>query len=222
MNGLTISAVHLSFAGRVVLAGVDLDVPHGRAFALVGSNGAGKSTLMNVCLGYLRPEHGSVWIAGTSIDSDPIACKRNLAYVPEVARLYSHYSAIDNLVFFEGLMKRRRSVAECAGLLCDLGIDEAAVRRPLSTYSKGMRQKVSIALGLLKGASVFLLDEPMTGLDPSATDDFRITIRRLCGEAKAVLFTTHDLDRLDEVADRAGVLEAGRIRPYDFTPRYTH
>ena len=190
---------------------VTLTVGPGTAYALVGANGAGKTTLMSVCLGYLVPDEGEARICGVDARRQPVAAKSKVAYVPEVARLYPHLSGKQNVLFFEGLMGRRRRDEELAQVAGQVGFPVARLTDPVGTYSKGMRQKLAIAIGLLKGADLFLLDEPTSGLDPKASMDLARTVRGLCASGKAVLFSSHDVDSIGVTADRVGVLREGRL-----------
>lgn len=193
------------------LKGATLQVSPGEAYALLGANGAGKTTLLNLCLGFLRPDAGEIWIGGHTLAQNPVEAKRSLAYVPEVTRLYGHLSALENMAFFGGLLGRRHARAECMELLATLAFPAEAVAHPVGTYSKGMRQKVSLAIGLQKGAPVFLLDEPTSGLDPKSAHDCLEVMKNLTRNGKAVLFTTHHLGAIQRGADRVGVLRDGLL-----------
>ena len=190
---------------------VSLRVDRGTSYALIGTNGAGKTTLMNICLGYLTPDSGEVHIDGVDAIREPVEAKARLAYVPEVARLYPHLTALQNMRFFEGLMGRRHDDEEYLRVLAHLGFPSGSARDRLGTYSKGMRQKVAIAIGLLKQANVFLLDEPTSGLDPQSRVDFARLVQRLRDDGKAILFSSHDLQSVDASADTVGVIHKGRL-----------
>ncbi|HEX6898875.1 MAG TPA: ABC transporter ATP-binding protein [Thermoanaerobaculia bacterium] len=210
----TLACDRLTYAfpgeGRGVFE-VTLEVSPGEACALVGANGAGKTTLLNLCLGYLAPRSGSVRVAGWDMASEPGRARAKLAYVPEVARLYDSLTGLQNLAFFEGLMGRSHPESEVVEILEALRFPTGALREPTGTYSKGMRQKIAIAMGLLKRADVFLLDEPTSGLDfPSVAEVSRL-VRGLTAEGKAVLFSSHDLSSLLEVANTVAVLHQGRL-----------
>ncbi len=193
------------------LKGVSLEVFPGESYALIGANGAGKTTLLNLCLGFLPPDSGDIRIGGHSLIQDPLWAKQTLAYVPEVTRLYGHLSALENLSFFEGLLGRQHDRLACLDLLSSLAFPESAADQPVGIYSKGMRQKVSLAIGLQKGAKVFLLDEPTSGLDPKTTGEVTQLLRKIAGEGKTVLFTTHNLNTIQRGANRVGILKDGRL-----------
>jgi ABC-2 type transport system ATP-binding protein len=187
-----------------------LDVAPGTACAILGPNGSGKTTLMNLCLGYLQPDRGSIKIAGVDIQRDPVKAKLKLAYVPEIARLYPHLSALQHLEFFDSVLGLSGRGEQHERVLRELGMTSEAMRDRLGTYSKGMRQKVAIALGLLKGAELFLLDEPASGLDALTRAELVKVINRLRGQGKAILFSSHDLSSIAETADRVVLLRGGR------------
>ncbi len=209
--GLVIEAVRKAFDDRTVLMDVSLSVPPGRICSLVGPNGAGKSTLLNLCLGYISPDSGTIVIAGADLRSQPIAARMKTAYVPDVARLYAHLSAVENLLYFESLRGVRASRAQCLATLERLGFPADSADRPASTYSKGMRQKVSLAMGMLKEAEVFLLDEPSSGLDAASADELLKILRYVADQGRAVLFTTHHSELVDRVADVVAYLQDGRV-----------
>lgn len=210
-SGLFIEDVHSQFDGTPVLMGVTLHVPPGTTCALMGSNGSGKSTLLNACLGFLPVTAGRVLVDGVSIELDSMRAKSLLAFVPEIAALYRSMSAIDNLRFFDRLTRRARPRSAYIEMLDTLAFPRAKADDPARTYSKGMRQKVALAIGLAKGASVFLLDEPSSGLDPDTAADLARALNELGRDGKAVLFTSHDSMTVEEGADVVVRLEDGRI-----------
>lgn len=193
------------------LADVSLSVARGEAYALLGSNGAGKTTLLNLLLGHLRPDAGSVRVAGLDVQEDPVGVKRKVAYVPEVAALYGRLTALENLRFFDALLGHRRSDDDYLATLSRLGFSGLQTSDAVGSYSKGMRQKVALAIGLLKGAEVFLLDEPFSGLDPESRDELAATIVSLRDEGKCIVVTSHDPDGISATASRVGVLADGRL-----------
>lgn len=190
---------------------VSFEVRSREVFALLGKNGAGKTTLLNVCMGFIRPDRGRVFVDHVNVNSRPVVARMLVAYIPEVARLYDHLSAIENAAFFESLMGRRTSQRSIEEALDQLGFPIEYSRTPLGTYSKGMRQKVVIALGMLKGAKVFLFDEPTSGLDPAAQEDFRYLLTQLREKNAAVVLATHDIHAISDMATRVGLLSSGEL-----------
>lgn len=197
--------------GAVGVHEVTLTVPWGTVYVVLGANGAGKTTLLNLCLGHLTPDRGSISIAGRVVSSNGHSIKRRLAYVPEVSRLYPDLSAIENIRFFLKLSNQQATQSQITEALARLRFPLSAPRAPARTFSKGMRQKVIIAIGLLKCADVFLFDEPMSGLDPMSVRTLIEIVDELRRDGKAVFASSHDLQSLARTADRFGVLRAGRL-----------
>ncbi|MEO0466551.1 MAG: ABC transporter ATP-binding protein [Pseudomonadota bacterium] len=205
-EGLTVSR-----SGQTVLNDVTFSVAAGEVYALLGGNGAGKSTTLLTFLGFLPPAHGTARVRGTDVQSDIQAARRAAAYLPEAATLYGHLSAQENLGYFLSLAKVKAGKAEIDGALDRVSLQADARGKRLSTYSKGMRQKVAIALALLRDAPILLLDEPTSGLDPIAIDEFNVLVRSLASEGRTVLMVTHDVYGACQVADRIGLLRKGEL-----------
>ncbi|HET9509670.1 MAG TPA: ABC transporter ATP-binding protein, partial [Sphingomonas sp.] len=179
--------------------------------ALLGGNGAGKSTTLSTLLGFVRVDRGGVRVGGIDPAADPDAARRRIAYLPENVALYDHLSAIENadyLLALSGMPESRMAISEA---LTAAGLQTRAFDQRLGGFSKGMRQKVAIAVALLRQVPVLLLDEPTSGLDPRATADFNRLLGAVRARGTAVLMVTHDLLSAADVADRIGFLERGRI-----------
>jgi ABC-2 type transport system ATP-binding protein len=210
MSILSIQSLVVHRGDHKAVDGLSLGVDVGSIYALLGGNGAGKTTTLNVLLGFLPVTAGSVTIAGESIIAGAPPHPA-LAYLPEQVAMYPYLSAIENVGYFCALAGLRPSHARIEQLLSDCGLDAAAHRRRVSTYSKGMRQKVGLAIAYAKNAQVLLLDEPTSGLDPSAANDFADRIRQARQAGSAVLMATHDLFNAKQMADRIGIMRAGRL-----------
>jgi ABC-2 type transport system ATP-binding protein len=180
-------------------------------YALLGPNGAGKTTAINLFLGFLEPDSGDVLVDGLSVPANPVAVRRKVAYIPEQVALYPRFSGLENLEYFSRLGGARPARPDLYRLLEQVGLKADAADRRVGTYSKGMRQKVGIALALASGAKALLLDEPTSGLDPAASHEFSRLLRQLAKEEVAILMATHDLYRAKEDATRVGILLKGRI-----------
>lgn len=208
---IALSDVHLSYGAHHVLRGLSLSVAAGEIYALLGGNGAGKSTTLSALLGFARPDSGTVSIGGF----DPIAqaeqARGQIAYVPENVALYEHLSARENARYLLALSGRRPAQDSIDGAFEATGLQVEAWDKRLGGFSKGMRQKVAIAIALLREVPVLLLDEPSSGLDPRATSDFNALVHGVAHKGAAVLMVTHDLLSAADIADRIGFLEAGRI-----------
>jgi len=198
-------------SGHRVLSDISFDLARGEAVALLGENGAGKSTLLNLCLGYLAPTAGSIRVLNEDPAKATAVMRASTAYVPETARLYPTMSGLELIRFFGQLTGRRPTDKERNEALERVGFPLNALRRASSTYSKGMRQKIVLALGLLKGARVFFLDEPTSGLDPQSQRELASAVQRLASVGSAVLFTTHDNSLAAAAATRSLRIEAGCV-----------
>jgi ABC-2 type transport system ATP-binding protein len=194
----------------VALDRLNLTVEPGEVFCLLGANGAGKTTTIQLFLNFVPPTAGEARICGRPVAADPVGTKRALAYIPEVVNLYPALTGLENLAYFaelagvEGLDDDARvALIERAGLTAEQG------RRRVAGYSKGMRQKIGIAIALAKNARVLLLDEPLSGLDPKAANEFGQLVTGLAGAGTAVLMATHDLFRAREIGSRIGIMKHG-------------
>ena len=200
------------FGDKLALDGVTLSVEPGEIYCLLGANGAGKTTLINVFLSFLAPTEGEARIDGLDVGRHPIETKQRVAYIPEQIMLYGVLSGLENLRYFAALgTGKKMSRPELLDLLALVGLDEAAAVRRVSTYSKGMRQKVGIAIAMAKQARAFLLDEPTSGLDPKAASEFAQLLRKARDNGVAVLTTTHDLFHAKQTGTRIGIMKAGKL-----------
>jgi len=193
------------------VSALNLTVAPGELFALLGPNGVGKTTTLNCLLGFVAPDSGRAVIDGLDVAAEPLETKRRLAYIPEQVNLYGHFSGLENLAYFSELAGHRYPEGSLRGFLLDAGLQADAHDRRVSGYSKGMRQKVGIAIALAKHAKVLLLDEPTSGLDPSASHEFSRLLRQLRDRGVAILMATHDLFRAKADADRVGLMRHGRL-----------
>ena len=202
-----------TYGNTVALAGLDLEVPAGEVFCLLGPNGAGKTTTINLFLGFITPSSGQVRVGGADPATDPLGARRSLAYIPETVMLYANLSGVENLGYFATLATGREfSRTELEALLTQAGLQSDAFGQRVSGYSKGMRQKVGIAIALAKNASALLLDEPTSGLDPRASNEFSRLVSRLAGDGMAVLMVTHDLFLAQQCGTRIGIMQRGRLQ----------
>jgi ABC-2 type transport system ATP-binding protein len=210
---LTIESLTKRFPGAPAPAvdNLTLTIAPGELFALLGPNGAGKTTTINCLLGFLTPDSGRALIDGLDVVAQPLETKRRLAYIPEQVNLYGYFSGVENLAYFSELAGHRYADAELRRFLADAGLQTAAHDQRVSGYSKGMRQKVGIAIALAKQAKALLLDEPTSGLDPSASHEFSQLLRKLRERGVAILMATHDLFRAREDATRVGIMRHGQL-----------
>lgn len=209
MTGLEM--VHLSkrYGVTVALDRVSFRVAPGELFCLLGPNGAGKTTAIGALLGFVRPDSGVARVDGIDVAAAPREARRRAGFVPEDVALYPTLSGFENLAYFVGLVPRASGVPDLPGVLETCGLSTAVARAPASTYSRGMRQRVGLAIAVARGTRTLLLDEPMSGLDPRGAGEFGTLVRRLVDQGAAVLMTTHDLSTAARLATHIGILAQG-------------
>lgn len=200
------------YDGHVALHGLDLHVRPGDIYCLLGANGAGKSTTINCFLDFVTPTQGRALVDGLDVRTHGLATKKVLAYIPEVVMLYRNLTGLENLRYFSALAGHAHYAdAELVGFLRRAGLPEGAEHERVGRYSKGMRQKVGIAIAIAKQARALLLDEPTSGLDPKASSEFSALLESLAADGVAILMATHDLFRAKESGTRAGIMKRGRL-----------
>ena len=191
---------------------LDLTIGPGEVYCLLGPNGAGKTTTINLFLGFVVPSAGRALVTGLDVSTHDRETKRRLAYIPEQVMLYRNLSGHENLEYFAALGGRDSLGRErLTDILAEAGLERGAVDRRVSEYSKGMRQKVGIAIAIAKQVNALLLDEPTSGLDPKASNEFSALIGQLRKRGVAVLMATHDLFRAKETGTRVGIMRYGRL-----------
>jgi ABC-2 type transport system ATP-binding protein len=190
---------------------LDLSVGTGEIYCLLGANGAGKTTTINLFLNFIAPSGGTASVNGLDVTLSPLESKRFLAYIPEQVMLYGNLSGLENLRYFATLGGHEYTEAEFVEFLARCGLQRDAMEKPVKAYSKGMRQKVGVAIAVAKQAQALLLDEPTSGLDPKASNEFSALIQELQREGAAILMATHDLFRAKETGTRIGIMREGRL-----------
>ena len=186
-------------------------MPAGQVYALLGGNGAGKTTTRNALLGFVPAASGQALVAGVDASRQPELARAHLAYLPENVALYPYLSGVENLRYFCTLSDIALSMAQARTLLSATGLAEDAQSLRVQAYSKGMRQKVGLAIAKARQARAMLLDEPTSGLDPAAANEFAQSVLQAKRTGMAVLMATHDLFNAIQVADRIGILREGRL-----------
>ena len=193
------------------LNNLNLKLNKGEIFALLGQNGAGKSTTINIFLGFVKPTEGVAKINGISVIDHPEETKKFIAYIPETVLLYPNLTGVENLKFFSSLAGFDYDNEALTNFLSKAGLQSDAHHNRLGGYSKGMSQKVGIAIAIAKKAKVLLLDEPTSGLDPKASNEFSEILKELASEGTTIFMATHDIFRAKEVADRIGIMKRGNL-----------
>ncbi len=209
---LELRRVTKSYSAIPVVHEVSFIAPAGEVTGYLGPNGSGKSTTMKMITGLIDPTDGEILFGGIPIRRDPIAHKQRLGYVPEEPHLYPHLTALEYLEMvgqLRGLSDR--TIAEKSNGLLQLFSLYSDRHVPLSSHSKGIRQKVLLAAALMHNPELVLLDEPFSGLDVSAALILRDLIQALAARGKVVLFSSHELDTVERVCTRVVILHKGRI-----------
>ncbi|WP_411029639.1 ABC transporter ATP-binding protein [Spongiimicrobium sp. 3-5] len=200
------------YGDQTALDELNLSVKEGDIFCLLGANGAGKTTTINLLLGFIAPTSGSAFINQLNVNENKRSTKRFLSYIPENLMLYPSLTAMENLDYFSGIAGKKLTVNTMKEFLNEAGLQPEAFNKRISTFSKGMRQKVGIAIALAKDVKVLLLDEPTSGLDPKASNEFGQLLQKLRVKGVATLMATHDLFRAKEVATHIGIMKDGRLK----------
>lgn len=206
-----LQAVNLSknYGNQKALNTLNLTVSNGEIFCLLGANGAGKTTTINLFLNFIKPSSGDAFINQVNVTNQK--SKKHLAYIPENVNLYGNLTGVENLQFFSELADKKLNKEESKELLLSVGLQAKAANQRVGEYSKGMRQKVGIAIAKAKQADNLFLDEPTSGLDPKSSNEFTQLLQYLAGEGVAILMTTHDLFRAKETATHIGIMKEGDL-----------
>lgn len=209
---LVVDGFTKSYGTKKVVEGVSLTVGPGTVFGFVGPNGAGKTTLVRSIVGALAFDGGDVRVCGQSVRTDPVACKRQTAYVPDNPDVYGFLTGMQYLDYVADLFgvdgeTRARRVAAYAGRL---GIAER-LGETVSAYSHGMRQKLVLVGAFLHEPKLLVLDEPFVGLDPEAAYELRTMLREIAARGAAVFLSSHVLDTVEKLCDEVAIIRRGRI-----------
>ncbi len=199
------------FNGIVACDGIDLVVPRGARFGLIGQNGAGKTTFIKMLLGICKKDAGEVRVLGG--DPDDVAVRQRIGYLPERLTIPPSFSALS---FLESVGRLKgippaRSRAESADLLARVGLEEAAWKRATGGYSKGMRQRTGLAAALVGTPELLVLDEPTDGIDPLGRQQIREVILEVARAGATVFLNSHLLAETERICDHVAVLHRGRV-----------
>jgi ABC-2 type transport system ATP-binding protein len=212
-----------SYGDHQALKGLNLSVKSGDIYCLLGANGAGKTTTINLFLNFISPTGGKAQVNGIDVSENPIETKKHLAYIPEQVMLYPNLTGLENIEYFARLGGHEDyNDDDLRGFLLRCGLQSEAADRRISTYSKGKRQKVGVAIALAKQAKALLLDEPTSGLDPKASNEFSELLKHLQSEGAAILMATHDLFRAKETGTRIGIMREGNLMQELSTDEVSH
>jgi ABC-2 type transport system ATP-binding protein len=209
---LELKGLYKYFRGIPAIEDVSFSVSAGEVVGFLGPNGAGKSTTVKIITGMLRPDAGCVFYEGRNIRDAMVAFRRVIGYVPEEAHLYGYMSGLEYLRFVGRLRGFSEALIESkATSLLKLLLLESSQHSPISTYSKGMRQRVLIAAALLHDPRLLILDEPLSGLDVISARLLKDLMELLALQGKAVLYISHVLEIVERVCNRVVVIGTGRV-----------
>lgn len=208
------------FSGIAALDNVSFRIGKGEILGYLGPNGSGKSTTVKILTGLLEPSEGELFYNGANIRRDFVAFKRITGYVPEEAHLYPHLTGREYLQLAGRLrgIPRGRLEEKADAFLKLFGLEEARYGL-ISSYSKGMRQKVLISSALLHDPEVLIFDEPFSGLDVTAAQVFKSLLRRLAAEGKVILYSSHVLEVVEKVCSQVVILRKGKVVAHDSVER---
>jgi ABC-2 type transport system ATP-binding protein len=208
----TINLTKIYEDGRTAVDHLTMKVEPGEIFCMFGANGAGKTTTINLFLNFIPPTEGTALIEGVDVVKEPLKSKEFVSFVSENVMLYGNFTAIQNLDYFTKLAgKRGLTKADYAAVLQSVGLQKDAYDARSKTYSKGMRQKLGLAIAIIKDAPNVILDEPTSGLDPKSGQEFLNLLAGMKDKGKSVLMSTHDIFRAKMIADRVGFMKNGKL-----------
>lgn len=205
---IQVQALSKFYGDLAAVRDLSFTVAPGEVLGLVGPNGAGKTTTLRCLAGIIAPTSGRISVAGIALDADPVAAKRQLAFIPDEPHLFEYLSVTEHLKFVARLYGVPDADRRAATLLEELELAPKRDALP-GELSRGMRQKLAIACGLLHDPAVVILDEPLTGLDPAGIRRMKATIRARATAGCAAILSSHLLHLVEEVCDRVLVLRAG-------------
>ena len=195
------------FKDHKALSDLSIEVKSGEIYGLLGANGAGKSTTLNLILGFLKPDNGTIELKDANINIPT----SSIGYIPENVNLYPYLSGLENLDYFCKLANLKYSKNDLTSFLRECGLNDSFHKKVTSSYSKGMRQKVGIAIAYAKKAKVYLLDEPASGLDPLSSNELSELLKKLASNGSSILMASHDIFRVRETCNKIGILKNGKL-----------
>lgn len=200
------------YGDKVAVDNLTLHIAPGEIYGFIGHNGAGKTTTLKSAVGILKFDAGTITINGVDLKKDPLACKKQLAYIPDNPDLYEYMSGIKYLNFIADIFgvsaeersARIRELADRLELTADLA-------QPISEYSHGMKQKLAVIAAWLHAPKLILMDEPFVGLDPKASHLLKQMMREHCDRGGAIFFSTHVLEVAEKLCDRVAIIKQGKL-----------
>ena len=212
MKMLKIEHLTKEYGEKKAVDDLSLEIESGEIYGFIGHNGAGKTTTLKAVVGILPFEEGEITINGVSVKSDPLTCKRQLAYIPDNPDLYDFMTGSKYLnfiadIFGVGTEERQERIRKYADLF-ELTDDLA---QPIAAYSHGMKQKLAIISAWLHQPRLIIMDEPFVGLDPKAAHTLKGMMREVCDQGGAIFFSTHVLEVAEKLCDKVAIIKGGRL-----------
>ena len=209
---LVINHLTKSYGEKKAVDDLSLSIKAGEIYGFIGHNGAGKTTTLKSAVGILAFDEGEILVNGVSVLEDPIAVKRQIAYIPDNPELYGYMTGIKYLNFIADIFRvpsdvreeRIHRYAEAFGLTADLG-------QAISSYSHGMTQKLAVISAWIHAPKLIIMDEPFVGLDPKASHTLKEMMRELCDEGGAIFFSTHVLEVAEKLCDKVAIIKGGKL-----------
>ena len=209
---LSIEHLTKTYGGKKAVDDLSLSINAGEIYGFIGHNGAGKTTTLKSVVGILAFDAGEIRVNGISVKENPIAVKREIAYIPDNPELYGYMSGIRYLNFIADIFRvppelreeRIRKYAEAFDLSADLA-------QAISSYSHGMKQKLAVISAWIHAPKLVVMDEPFVGLDPKASHTLKEMMRELCDEGGAIFFSTHVLEVAEKLCDKVAIIKSGKL-----------
>ena len=209
---LKIEHLTKTYGDKKAVDDLSLHIRPGEIYGFIGHNGAGKTTTIKACCGILQFDSGEIWLDGTSLKENPLACKAKLAYIPDNPDLYDFMTGIQFLNFVADVFgvsaddrqERIRRYGDAFELTSDLA-------QPIGAYSHGMKQKLAIISALIHEPRLIVMDEPFVGLDPKASHLLKELMRQFCDAGGAIFFSTHVLEVAEKLCDKVSIIKGGRL-----------
>ncbi|MBU3112318.1 ABC transporter ATP-binding protein [Clostridium lacusfryxellense] len=209
---ISIKDLYMSYGSTNVLNGINLEIPRGQIIGYIGTNGAGKSTTIKIMLGILEGYEGKVEILGQDISNGSIEYKKKIGYVPELADIYENLTAYEYITFLGEIyeLEEEKLIERVEKLMGLFGM-EAVINSRISSYSKGMKQKLLIICSLIHNPDILFFDEPLSGLDANSVMVFKEVMRSLAKSGKTIFYSSHIMDVVEKVSDRILLLNDGKV-----------
>ncbi len=209
---LRIEHLNKTFGDFKAVDDLSLHIQKGEIYGFIGHNGAGKTTTIKACCGILSFDSGEIYINGTSVKTDPMKCKRDIAYIPDNPDLYDFLSGIKYINLIADVYgvseidreERTRKYADMFGLTSDLA-------QPIGSYSHGMKQKLALIAAFVHKPLLIIMDEPFVGLDPKASYLLKEEMREHCKEGGSIFFSTHVLEVAEKLCDKVAIIKNGKL-----------